>query len=241
MKKPFERYVLVGALVIFGLQVDNAQNASHPQFEVASIKRNRDGTVASSGQAPGGKLVIHNNGILNVILNAYSLWPYQIVNVPAWVSDEHYDIEANAADPSTSHSEMMLMLQSLLEERFKLKVHRDVKELPVFALLPARAGIKLRPSTARCTRVEPNTAVRPPGPDEPPLCGNRMSGNREVMRWNAQNIDIGQLIEVLGAFMGRKIIDRTEFQGRFDVNLEFSRDVSSTDTTTPSLLTVLQD
>ena len=135
----------------------------------------------------------------------------------------------------------MLILQSLLEERFNLKAHREVKDLPVFALSPARGGIKLRPSTARCTRVEPNTVVRPPGPAEPPLCGNRMSGNREVMRWNAQSIDISQLIELLSAFVGRKVIDRTEFQGRFDINLEFSRDVSSTDTTTPSLLTLLQD
>ena len=57
MRKQFERYVLVGALVTLGFQVSNAQNASHPEFEVASIKRNRDGSGASSGQAPGGRLL----------------------------------------------------------------------------------------------------------------------------------------------------------------------------------------
>src|SRR5690349_2475187 len=131
------------ALVISSFQVSNAQNSAHPQFEVASIKKNKDGSAASSGQTPGGRLVIHNNGLLNVILNAYGLWPYQVVGGPAWINDEHYDIEAKAADPSASHPEMMLMLQSLLEDRFNLKAHRQVRELPVFVLSPVRGGMKL--------------------------------------------------------------------------------------------------
>ena len=76
--------------------------------------------------------------------NAYTVQPFQIVGGPAWIDSERYAIEAKA-DGNASRAQMFLMLQSLLEDRFQLKIHRETRELPVYALVPARGGLKLPP------------------------------------------------------------------------------------------------
>ena len=71
--------------------------------------------------------------------------PFQVVGGPGWLTSERYQIDAKA-DATASRDRMFLMLQSLLEDRFQLKTHRDTKELPVFALVADKGGAKL-PST----------------------------------------------------------------------------------------------
>jgi uncharacterized protein (TIGR03435 family) len=218
------------------------QNVQRPQFEVASIKRNIDGVRFGFGPAPGGRLLVLNNATLNLIINAYNVRPYQIFGAPAWVNAEHYDMEAKAAG-NPAPAQMMLMLQTLLEDRFKLKVHRETRELPVFVVTPAKGGIKLPPSTTNCVQYDPNVPARPRGADEKPLpfCNNILSGRGGNMRWSAQNIGIEQLIGALSSSMGRQVIDNTGFKGRFDLNLEYSPDPAPADATLPSIVTVLQE
>jgi uncharacterized protein (TIGR03435 family) len=71
------------------------------------------------------------------------LYPYEgkVVTGPAWIKSEMYDIEAKA-DPPTSEARLKLMLQTLLAERFKLKLHRENREMPVYALVPGKNGVK---------------------------------------------------------------------------------------------------
>src|SRR5205823_199443 len=68
------------------------------------------------------------------------------VSGPAWLSSERYDIAARTS-PQTSQADLRLMLQALLTERFKLTIHREAKELPVYALVAAKGGTKLKAST----------------------------------------------------------------------------------------------
>ena len=76
--------------------------------------------------------------------NAYTVQPFQIVGGPDWINSERYAIDAKAAG-NASRAQIFLMLQSLLEDRFQLKIHRETRELPVFDLVTAKGGLKLPP------------------------------------------------------------------------------------------------
>jgi len=215
-----------------------SSTAPRPKFEVASIKRNVGGTGASFGPAPGGRLVADNNPAMNFITNAYGVPRYLVVGAPDWVTADRYNIEAKA-EGSPTEMQMMPMLQSLLEERFSLKTHRETREMPVF-ILTAPKGAKLPPSKVDCVRYDPNAPAQARRADDKPTCNNLLSG-REPVRWSAQNIDMTGVTGALSNVLRRRVIDRTGFTGRFDINLEFTRDVTTDDNAPPSLITVLQD
>jgi uncharacterized protein (TIGR03435 family) len=130
-----------------------------PQFEVASVKAvvkdsrpskiMRD-FVRDSGQ-PGeipmsgkDRVRIKNWALLDLIAAAYSVHTTQ-VSGPEWISDQGFDVEANVPD-GTRKEELNAMLQSLLEERFGLKVHRDKKTEKGFALVVGTDGPRLKPA-----------------------------------------------------------------------------------------------
>jgi uncharacterized protein (TIGR03435 family) len=225
------------ALVIYA-------QSSRAQFDVASVKRNINGTDSDFEVAPGGRLVATNRTVTDLIFHAYNLRPYQIPDKPDWAHSEHYDIQAKAAG-NLSWAEMMPMLQSLLENRFQLKSHWETKELPVFFISAAKGGIKLKPSTAHCIRFDTGAPARTVAEAQTsqPICkaGQVSGGGGEKRRWIAENASINDVTYVLSNLLGRKVIDKTEFTGRFDFDLEFSSDPLKTDATVPPLITVMQE
>lgn len=118
-----------------------SQTADGGHFEAASIKPNKTGMSGITLEVhPGGRLEVVNNPISNVIRNAYSsLWPFVLQGGPQWIDSDRYDIEAKA-EGNPAEPQMMVLLQALLADRFKLKVHRETRELPAFALTVAKGG-----------------------------------------------------------------------------------------------------
>jgi uncharacterized protein (TIGR03435 family) len=239
MRLPF----IVLAL-IFGASMSLVANAQsfRPQFEVASIKPNVNGTESEFEVAPGGRLVAINRTLSDLIFQAYKLRPYQIPHDPEWITSDHYDIEAKA-DGNPSYNEMMVMFQNLLQDRFNLKVHWGMMEQPVFLITAAKGGLKLKPSTAPCVRFDQTVSIRPV--DEQtrlPNCRNMMSAG-EPRRWIAEAVGMKDVTFMLSCecLLGRKVIDMTAFTGRFDFTLEFAADSLKTDAVAPSLLTMFQD
>ena len=111
---------------------------SRPAFEVASIKRNNSGrTDWSFGAEPGGRWSMVNRSISTLIREAYPTQETELFGAPAWVASDPYDVNAKGEGNPTGE-EIRLMLQSLLAERFKLTVHYETREGPVFALVLAR-------------------------------------------------------------------------------------------------------
>jgi Protein of unknown function (DUF3738)/BlaR1 peptidase M56 len=117
--------------------------APRPAFDVSSIKLNTDQTNGITfADREGGRLNVVNNEISNVIRNAYGISNYQLIGAPEWVNSERYDIEARG--PSTAgHKEMMLMLQTLLADRFAMRAHFETREMPAYILTVAKGGPKL--------------------------------------------------------------------------------------------------
>jgi len=120
--------------------------AQRLEFEVASVKLNTaNGPTDWVPRRSGDRVTIHNNQLGSVILYAYHVNFYQVVGslrLPdGW---NWYDIEAKAPG-SPSDDQIRLMLQALLEDRFKLKVHRETREMAVYKLVIAKGGPKIKP------------------------------------------------------------------------------------------------
>ena len=139
------------------------------------------------------------------------------------------------------------MMRNLLTDRFKLVVHREQREMPVYVLVTARAdktlGPRMRPvdvdcaaEVARAMAARRGGAPPPSDPNKMPLCGMRTRpGN--VM---ARGTTLQQLTRNLSQFLGRAVVDRTGLNGTFDLDLEWSPEQTA-DATGPSIFTAVQE
>jgi uncharacterized protein (TIGR03435 family) len=224
---------ILGPVSIGAVQATKpAQTAAgdRPRFEVASIKRTPEvtGPGADFSAMPGGRLHVRNNEVANLIGNAYGGIPhYLIANAPDWVTADRYDMEAKAADAAATRPQMMLMLQTLLEERFKMRWHRETREGPVYVLTVARGGHKLRESTAGgcVTSIDPDKPLPAPAPGRTQrLCGNNwLNGRGPGIVWSAFSIDMDKITDSLGILTGRKVVNKTGVTGLFDIDVEVPR------------------
>jgi uncharacterized protein (TIGR03435 family) len=224
---------------VLSATIGSAQTpATRPEFEVASIKPHPgDYRAIALGEPSPGRFHAIGATLKNLMTVAYEVQDYQITGGPNWISSERYDIEAKTE--VSSALKVTECLQSLLEDRFKLKVHRDTKEMPIYVLMVAKGGPKLKESEGECPS--------PPGPRSP--CGgltgiwNRMSGT---------SVPMERLVDGLSWDLGRSIIDKTGLAGRYDVHLEWTPDQSQTwvlpfapppqsDNSGPSIYTALQE
>src|SRR5215471_12712845 len=112
-------------------------------FEVASVKPNKSATGRNSmDRAPGGGFTATNVTLRMLLKAAYSIHDYELPGGPGWIDSERYDIVAKAP-PNTPNNRLAPMLQALLADRFKLAVHRETRELPVYALMVGKDGPKI--------------------------------------------------------------------------------------------------
>jgi bla regulator protein blaR1 len=136
--------ILVGMMNAPAVQAQSTA-ATMPRFEVASIKpSSQEGPdVKRPGldvrMLPGGRLVAKEVLLRYFIQNAYGVEPFQISGGPAWIDSAYYDINAKA-EGNPNNSQLRLMMRALLEERFKLRLHHETKELPVYELTAANSG-----------------------------------------------------------------------------------------------------
>ena len=135
----------LGVLDVPLLRAQAPATGQGPAFEVASVKPTKSDEVpASFGLRPGGQLVVVNNTLFSMIRNAYQLQEYQIVGGPNWINDDRFDVNAKAAG-DTPPLQILAMSQTLLADRFKLVVHRETRQLPIYALVMARSDRRLGP------------------------------------------------------------------------------------------------
>jgi uncharacterized protein (TIGR03435 family) len=140
-----------------------ASAAMAAQTFVASVKRETDVVPGMTFSARGATVTVVNNELANVIDNAYGIRRYQLVGAPDWVDSDRYNIRAKAAADVT-REELMLMVQSLLAERFKLKVHRETREMPIYILKVSKAGLTApRAVGGTCATFDPRTPGRAAG------------------------------------------------------------------------------
>jgi uncharacterized protein (TIGR03435 family) len=204
-----------------------AQTAPAPAFDVASVKAldlaSEARTSVDFRIQPGGRLEMINATLRNILQEAFAVKRYQLSGGPGWANTDHFTIIAKAeGDPS--RQQMMAMLQTLLAERFQLKVHREVKDGNVYAMVVAKGGLKLQPSTADQSRF---STYR----NDPPGVSYTL-----VFR----KVSMARIAEGIGDFMGTPVLDRTGIQGEFDFKMgPFAGDDNPD--SGPSIFSVIQE
>jgi len=221
-----------------------------PEFEVASIKLNKSADMRMMVRpAPGGRFTVTNVPLQYVVTMAYRIKDFQLSGAPPWFLAERYDIEAKA-DGDPSFDAMLPMVRTLLEDRLRLQVHRDSKEMQVYALVVAKAG-KLHPAEGECGPPPSGPLPAPePGKLPTPPCGFFFVVPGHL---SAQKAAIGGLSDSLSLLTDRIVLDKTGLAGKYDINLEFTPDQSQfqappgvtpappIDSNGPSLFTALQE
>jgi len=223
--------------IVFGLmnappsraQSPAAESTPRLTFDVASIKPYHGEGNLFRIRAERGMFAAESATVKFLVQFAYRVNDTQILGAPAWINSEHYEIEAKRDESSADGQRKLgededaqrlrLMLQSLLADRFKLAVHRETKDLPIYVLTVAKSGSKLRASAAS---AEENIPLGPPTPDGPqPNHSFRMNGSGELSVM-AQNLDRFALL--LSHQLGRPVENKTGLTGNFDFTLKWTPD-----------------
>jgi len=269
--------IIVVVLAVGRTLIAQAPDASAPgnapSFEAASVKANKSGPGQTSlFFQPGGRFRATNVTLKMLIGAAYGtpqpLPEFQLVGGPKWMDTDRFDVVAKApGDPQPGPSgpppQMFLMIQSLLAERFHLRVHYETRDMPIYALMLARSdgklGPRITPSATDCAARMAEMRARggpppPPAPGERPPCGARMfPGNV-----SAGAMTMTQIVNGLARTPGlnRTVVDRTGLTGSYDFDLTYTPDqmpqgrgdpppgappFPAVDPNGPSLFTALQE
>jgi uncharacterized protein (TIGR03435 family) len=216
-------------------------------FDVATIKpADPKAMGGSSGAGPNGTFFSKNQPLKNAICNAYGVLIFQCVGGPAWLESDPYDIEAK---PDSATAEQFLKLswkerepvqhrmqQALLADRLKLKAHFETREMPIFALVVAKGGLKMHEAQAGDTYADglKRDNGKPFGKGV-----FMMTGNGSVRQ---QGLSLEDLVLNLPGMTGRLVEDKTGLTGVYDFTLHYSAsDPPPPDSTEPSLYTALEE
>jgi uncharacterized protein (TIGR03435 family) len=193
--------------IMIGICLVNApagRAESPATFEVASIKPSAPGGHGVQIQTtPGGRFVTKNVNLKFLIQFAYDVKGFQITGGPGWMNSDSYDIEAKpeSEERKVTDVELKQMVRALLTDRFKLTLHHDTKEMPVYVLLAGKGGPKLQQAEGEH--------------------GQMRMGRGMV---SAKKVTMAQLANSLANQLGRNVIDRTGLTGGFDFELKWTPD-----------------
>lgn len=233
------RAVVMVLLVSAMVAQSPAPRPKFDAFEVATIKPSDSGPRSSRFIALQGadRFVVKDYTLKLLIAAAYELNPRTISGGPRWIDSAHYDIVA--AIPGgvrPSHDEQLRMLQNLLTDRFELTFHRQAKVFPIYQLVIAPGGPKLKASTA--------------APDDPAVVGPGMVYPQRVSL-PARNATMANFVSLLQrAILDRPVVDKTGLTGRYDFDLDWAPDetqfggglpAASADAPSPPLFTAVEE
>jgi bla regulator protein BlaR1 len=259
--------VAVAGPVVFGLKQEPQNQAGSPlvstatkipAYEVASIKPSKSGTDFTMLRTTAVGFVASNIALKALIQQAYGVEDNQISGAPSWLGSARFDIEAKVSSSDTdalrdlSPDQRRLMLQPLLAERFRLKVHTEVRDLPVLAMVVAKGGPKLQ--EAKPGDTYPNG-----------IKGFDGQGGAGLMHMRpgqvtGQGLPMPSLAQLLSQQLGSTVQDKTGLTGKYDFTLQWTPDrngfpmfgspesgqqgpgaAASPDSSGPSIFTAMQE
>jgi uncharacterized protein (TIGR03435 family) len=234
-----------------------------PAFEAASIKHNKSGDPPGRLGTEGSRFIAENYPLILVIQRAYGfpdewLTRDQLIGGPGWIRNDRFDIEAKIEGDTRAipNEQVWLMVQSLLEDRFQLRVHHETRELPVYNLVVANGGLKMKLSSDQ-TPPRSDDEVDTFDPGSPPR------GETSVTHTpSGETIVSGTAISILPSLevrrphalpprsltsllreSGRLVVDKTDLKDFFDFRLRFVPEELSgnPDASSPTIFTALQE
>jgi len=244
------KQVAAAILILVVISSISAQSTQHPEtaipsrkpsplptaYDVVSIKPHKDDPAVGSRWRTTPTGFSADVSVRGLIMSAYNLIMLdQISGLPDWAERENFDVEGKL-DAETaevfgklSHSDQtrqhQLMMQALLADRFKLRVRVETKDLPVYNLVVAKNGVKMKEAP----------------PSEQGGYGMGMD-SMGVGRINSKGMEIAALVQSLSNPVGRKIIDKTGLTAKYEVNLTWAwNDDPGSGDSGPSIFTALQE
>ena len=220
----------VCAALVFVLMASRAEGQTSselPAFEVISIKpRTPDAPPGNIPNSPD-RFIRPNVTVSGLIEYAYETRAFQVIGGPAWVRSDRYEVSAKA-ETAVSQAQMRFMVQRLLVERFGLQVHRETREMDTYALVTARRdgqlGEKMKPSDRDCAPIIDAGNQRPRDANGPPPCAWFVALINGFARLRLTGIPVARFAGVLEPMTSRKIIDRTNLTGTYDIEMDFLPD-----------------
>lgn len=196
---------------------------SRPSFEIASVKQGNPDDPLAFRLQPGGRYLVQGASLRVLIADAWAVQEYQISGLPAWAKSEKYSIEAKTSGPippwPDSNKVLAAMLQSLLEERFNLSLHRETRQDTIYNLVPAKGGFRLeiaKPDAPKGFEVIPGQI-------------------------HSLAVPLEYLAGALANILGHPVYDRTGITGKYDYRLNYTPDdAPEPDPTVPSIFTALE-
>lgn len=245
----------VGLLLVAAFAASGQEASGLPEFEVASVKPAEPldtGAMMAGGRisirfgcslADPGRFTCSGMPLRGLMVRAYGIKNYQFSG-PGWMDSERFDIVAKVPAGATPE-QVNLMLQKLLVDRFQMTVHREAKELPVYALVVGKNGHKLKEPApgGKESPIDAALAGRGAPPPPPPAGGggelgmimmrsggpNTKSGLMTMMRNGLIEIvgtkaTVSILAGALSSQVNRPVVDETGLQGEYDFTLDFAPD-----------------
>jgi uncharacterized protein (TIGR03435 family) len=222
---------IAALLILAGSRESESQDVATPKtFDVASVKPNTSGNTGRMlSPLPGGRFVATNVTVRQLIAFAFGVpnshFEMIVIGGPDWIDADRFDVEARISTGDIPRGQAGPLVRALLEERFRLRAHRETRERPVYELVvdrpDRRLGLGLRSSTSDC-RVARCGLLQAPG----------SAGGLGVA--------IPQLADALAPFAGRVIVDRTGLEQAFDVDLKWTPDATPA-SDTPGLMTAIRE
>ncbi len=205
------------ALAAFALTASGARAqtpvARLPVFDVVSVRLNNTGSRSISIDVEKNSFTATNVTLMNLTSEAYQVKPDMIAGGAAWMNSVRYDVQAKVLDGEGVDLEAFTdkqrgpMLQSVLAERFQLKLHEELKTLPLYELVVAKGGSKLKGAAA------------PNGADAVPRDGSFTIGRGAL---SAHAMPMSSLAAQLSEVVHRKVVDKTGLGGSFDFELKWT-------------------
>jgi uncharacterized protein (TIGR03435 family) len=188
--------VLLIAILLAGIAC--GQPATVPRFEVASVKPAGTGRPGGGLVTGHGRMTVASETLKRCIMGAYGLGPNQIAGGPAWLDSDRFQIVAKSERPEDGDAALMVMLQTLLAERFKLNVHRETRTMTALVLEVAKNGPKLE-------KTEDGEAIT--------------RSNSAFI--DARAITMSRFAEVLSRQTNLLVVDSTGLKGTFNLKLSW--------------------
>jgi len=220
--------VMIRSLTVFLFTALIAFGQTRKEFEVASIRPVGDqpaGAAAAGLHIDGAQIRISNLALKDYLAIAYRVRINQISG-PDWLASQRFDITAKLPDGGVP-GDVNEMLESLLVDRFQMKAHREMKELPVYALEVAKTGLKVTATTPDEDPSARNNGVVnvAAGGTSAGVMINLGEGSYFMLDSNSvqtQKLSMRTLADMLTRFLDRPVVDMTELKGGYDLKFDLS-------------------
>ena len=236
--------LLTATLPLSAQQPVQTATAPPPVYDVVAIHENKSSALGSSTGLRNGTFIATNATVRMILSAAYGIRQDLISGLPGWANSTHFDVNAKISDPdmaalkNLSPEQRRAMMVTFLQDRFHLRAHIETKTLPVYDLVIAKDGSKLKENTGSLQKTMPQDRL---------LGSQARQHHDQQLPDDRRRHSASHLAANLAFRVQRNVIDKTGLTGKYDFTLKWrpteleGKADASADDNAPDLFTALQE